>query len=288
MTGKLLQAGLGFSALLAISACAGQSSPQAKGDAAVAQTAEAEIDPRAGQIVGEGEGHGEHDAYSAKALESLGGKFELVEATKGAPFTEADLLGEWALVYFGYMECLEVCPIALKSMPAAIDRLKSEGIGAKAVFVDINAPRLDDPAGGLMHGGGHDGGQVTSATSTHGHDGASLTGPEIRRRAIAAWAPTIDRDMIFLAGTRKQVLGANKAYQSRVEAAMMKNPAELIHHINHTTTIYLQDPQGRVRGLAYHSDSVGAMVDAVKKLASTPPEKSVADGSRAHSTSAGH
>jgi cytochrome oxidase Cu insertion factor (SCO1/SenC/PrrC family) len=94
--------------------------------------------------------------------------------------------------------------------------------------------------------------------------------------------------MIFLAGTRKQVLGANKAYQSRVEAAMMKNPAESIHHINHTTTIYLQDPQGRVRGLAYHSDSVGAMVDAVKKLASTTPDKSVADGSRAHSTAAGH
>ena len=271
MTAKLLQAALGFFALIAITACSGQSSPLAMGEAPLVQTAEAAVDPRAGQIVGEGEGHGEHDAYSAKALESLGGKFELVEATKGAPFTEADLLGEWALVYFGYMECLEVCPVALKSMPAAIDRLKSEGIGAKAVFVDINAPRLDDPSGGLMHGSGHEGGQVTSATSTHGHNGTTLTGPEIRRRAIAAWATTIDFDMIVLTGTRKQVLAANRAYQSRVEAAMMKNPAESIHHINHTTTIYLQDPQGRIRGLAYHSDPVAAMVDAVKLLANKLP-----------------
>jgi cytochrome oxidase Cu insertion factor (SCO1/SenC/PrrC family) len=77
--------------------------------------------------------------------------------------------------------------------------------------------------------------------------------------------------MIVLTGTRKQVLAANRAYQSRVEAAMMKNPAESIHHINHTTTIYLQDPQGRIRGLAYHSDPVAAMVDAVKLLANKLP-----------------
>jgi cytochrome oxidase Cu insertion factor (SCO1/SenC/PrrC family) len=271
MIGKLLQAGLGLSALIAIAACSGQSSQQAGREALAALTAEAAIDPRAGQIVGEREGHGDHDAYSPTAIASLGGEFELVEATKGGPFTESDLLGEWALVYFGYMECLEACPIALKSMPAAIAGLKSQGIGAKAVFVDINAPRLDDPTGGLAHGGGHAGVQATLASAHSGHDAGAMTGPEIRRRAIAAWAPTIDAQMIFLSGTRKQVLAANKAYQSRVEAAMMKNPAEPIHHINHTTTIYLQDPQGRVRGLAYHSDSVGAMVEAVKVLANELP-----------------
>jgi cytochrome oxidase Cu insertion factor (SCO1/SenC/PrrC family) len=287
MIGKLLQTGLGLSALVAIVACSGQSSLQATGEAPAGQAAEAAIDPRAGQVVGEREGHGDHEAYSPKAIASLGGKFELIEATRGAPFTEADLLGEWALVYFGYIECLEACPIALKSMPAAVDRLMSEGIGAKAVFVDINAPRLDDLSGGLVHGGKHSGAHVTSA-SAHSHEGAALSGPEVRRRAIAAWAATIDPETIVLSGTRKQVLGANKAYQSRVEAAMMKNPAESIHHINHTTTIYLQDPQGRVRGLAYHSDSVGAMADAVKKLASTPPEESIADGSQAHSTAARH
>ncbi len=287
MIGKLLQTGLGLSALIAIAACSGQSSLQATGEALAAEPAEAAIDPRAGQIVGEREGHGGHDAYSPKALSSLGGEFELIEATRGAPFTEADLLGEWALVYFGYIECLEACPIALQSMPAAVDKLRSEGIGAKAVFVDINAPRLDDTSGGLAHGARHSGAHVTPA-SAHAHEGAALTGPEVRRRAIAAWAATIDPETIVLSGTRKQVLGANKAYQSRVEAAMMKNPAESIHHINHTTTIYLQDPQGRVRGLAYHSDSVGAMVDAVKKLASTPPEKSIVDGPQAHAATAGH
>ena len=269
MIGKLLQAGLGFSALIAISACSGQSSLQAASETPAVQNIEAAVDPRAGQIVGEREGHGGHDPYSAQALTSLGGKFELVEATSGQPFTEADLLGEWALVYFGYMECLEACPIALKSMPAAVDELNADGIRAKAVFIDINAPRLDDLTGGMAHGDEHDGAKMMPA-STHDHAGVHLTGPEVRRRAIADWGPKIDPEMIFLSGTRKQVLAANKAYQSRVEAAMMKNE-EPIHHINHTTTIYLQDPQGRIRGLVYHSDPVATMVDAVKVLVNKLP-----------------
>lgn len=269
MIGKLLQTGLGFAVLIAISACSGQSSSQVKSDTRVAKNVEAAIDPLAGQIVGERDGHGEHDAYSAKALESLGGKFGLVEATTGQPFTEADLLGEWALVYFGYMECLEACPIALKSMPAAIDALNAEGIRSRAVFIDINAPRLDDLTGGMAHGGERHEGNLTP-TSSHDHAGVLLTGPEVRRRAIAEWGAKIDPEMILLSGTRKQVLAANMAYQSRVEAAMMQND-EPIHHINHTTTIYLQDPQGRVRGLAYHSDPVATMVEAVKMLANTLP-----------------
>ena len=269
MIGRLLQTGLGFAVLIAISACSGQSSSQVHSESRVAKNVEAAIDPLAGQIVGERDGHGEHDAYNAKALESLGGKFGLVEATTGQPFTEADLLGEWALVYFGYMECLEACPIALKSMPAAIDALNAEGIRSRAVFIDINAPRLDDLTGGMAHGGEHHEGKIKPA-SAHDHAGVVLTGPEVRRSAIAEWGAKIDPDMIFLSGTRKQVLAANMAYQSRVEAAMMKNE-EPIHHINHTTTIYLQDPEGRIKGLAYHSDPVATMVEAVKSLANTLP-----------------
>lgn len=236
--------------------------------------AQVTIDPLAGQIVGQRDGHGDHDPYSATALKSLGGKFELIEATRGVAFTETDLLGKWALVYFGYMECSEACPIALKAMPAAVDRLNAEGIPTQAVFIDINAPRLDDLTGGMAHGGSHGGTQVGQSAS-HRHDGELMTGPEMRRLAIAAWGPKSNPEMIFLSGTRKQVVAATRAFQSRVEPAMMKNE-EPIHHINHTTTIYLQDPLGRVAGLVYHSDPVATMVDAVKALASKQSTSSVA------------
>ena len=197
--------------------------------------------------------------YTTPPLQTLGGAFELVEATKGVPYTEKDLRGSWSLVYFGYMECQEACPIALKTMPAAVARLNAAGIATKAVFIDINAPRLDDMTGGMGHEG-HD------AHRSGNPDAMPMTGPEIRRAALARWGPGIAPGMTFLSGTRKQVIAANKAFQSRVEAAMMKNE-EPIHHINHTTTIYVMDPQGQVAGLVYHSDPVQVMTDAVKALA---------------------
>ncbi|MEQ1780328.1 MAG: SCO family protein [Hyphomonadaceae bacterium] len=205
--------------------------------------------------------------YATPALQSLGGAFELVEATKGVPYTEKDLRGSWSLVYFGYMECQEACPIALKTLPAAVARLSAAGIPTKAVFIDINAPRLDDMTGGM----GHEGHAAQPSGSHGGHGGGNadskpMTGPDIRRAELANWGPAIAPGMTFLSGTRKQVIAANKAFQSRVEAAMMKNE-EPIHHINHTTTIYLMDPQARVAGLVYHSDPVQVMTDAVKALA---------------------
>ncbi len=237
---------------------------------------EATMDPLTGQIVGSRDGHGEH-SYDTPPMDSLGGAFQLVEATKAQAFGDQDLKGSWALVYFGYMECLEACPIALKSMPAAVDKLNAAGIATKAVFVDINAPRLDDLTGNMGHGAEHGG---ATPVSSHGHGGQAvptkavpvkaMTGPEVRRQAIAKWGPAIDPDMIFLSGTRKELAVAVQAFQSRIEAAMLKND-EPIHHINHTTNIYVLDPNGRVAGVMYHSDSVKVMSDTVKAMAKAGP-----------------
>ena len=260
------RAGVLLAVVVMLAACAGEGADsRAVVDAAPAIT-EATMDPQTGEMVGSRDGHGAH-SYDAPPLEALGGTFQLVEATKGRAFTDADLKGGWALVYFGYMECLEACPIALKTMPAAVDQLNAAGIPVKAVFVDINAPRLDDKTGGVAHGGEHGAAMQVVA---HGHDGHEMTGPEIRRQAIAKWGPAIDPDMIFLSGTRKELAVAVKAFQSRIEAAMLKND-EPIHHINHTTNIYVLDPNGRVTGVMYHSDSVKVMTDTVKAMAKGLP-----------------
>jgi cytochrome oxidase Cu insertion factor (SCO1/SenC/PrrC family) len=267
-----LGAASGVLVLLLAGACSGERShdvaalPVVTASTGVEET----IDPLAGQIVGSREGHGMH-GYATPALQTLGGAFELIEATKGVPYTEKDLRGSWSLVYFGYMECQEACPIALKTMPRAVASLSAAGIATKAVFIDINAPRLDDMTGGM----GHEGHAAQPAAGHAGHGGGNadakpMTGPEIRRAALAKWGPEIAPGMTFLSGTRKQVIAANKAFQSRVEAAMMKNE-EPIHHINHTTTIFVMDPLGRVAGLVYHSDPVQVMIDAVKALAKGEP-----------------
>lgn len=254
-----LQAASGVFAILLAGACSGEAQPPIA-VAAPAQPVAQAIHPDAGKIVGSREGHGAH-GYATPKLETLGGAFELVEATKGGAFTDKDLRGGWSLVYFGYMECQEACPLALKTMPAAVEKLNALGIATKAVFIDINAPRLDDMTGGMGHaGGGHEGHAAATPMP------APMTGPEIRRAALAKWGPAAAPGMIFLSGTRKQVIAANKAFQSRVEAAMMKNE-EPIHHINHTTTIYVMDPEARVAGVVYHSDAVQTIANTVRDLA---------------------
>ena len=265
-------------AILLASACAEKRVESAMAAVAAPAITEETMDAQTGQIVGGRDGHGEH-SYDMPPMESLGGAFQLVEATKGQAFTDKDLKGGWALVYFGYMECLEACPIALKTMPVAIDQLKAAGMPVKAVFVDINAPRLDDMTGGVAHGGEHG---AATPVSAHAHGGQAKTGPEIRRQAIAAWGPQIAPDMIFLSGTRKELAVAVKAFQSRIEAAMLKND-EPIHHINHTTNIYVLDPQGRVAGVMYHSDPVKVMVDTVKTMAKAMPAATSAPVPAEHS-----
>lgn len=259
MMTRRVRSGLALAAVLVTAACSGATSDTAANadvKASAAITLET-MHPETGQIVGSREGHGGHDGYEAAPLGSLGGEFKLVEATRGSAFSDKDLRGAWALVYFGYMECLEACPIALKTMPVVTDALNAAGISTKAVFVDINAPRLDDTTGGLAHHGEHG---AAPPIAAHAHGGNPLTGPEIRRQAIAEWGPKHDPDMIFLSGSRKELAVAVRAFQSRIEAAMLKNE-EPIHHINHTTNIYVLDPYGRVAGVAYHSDSVKTMTD---------------------------
>jgi hypothetical protein len=58
------------------------------------RAAPAASDPRAGQVVGARKAQGERDGESPRAITSLLGKFEQVKATRGAPFTEADLPSE--------------------------------------------------------------------------------------------------------------------------------------------------------------------------------------------------
>jgi len=283
MMRRSLTAATSIAAFALLSACSQEAAlaprPAHAGDHAAVEPHSASEDHAApaGERVS---GHGTHD-YVAPDIEQMRGDFELVNARTGGAFTEKDLLGSWTLLYMGYIECLEACPIAMASMPQAVDKLNAMGIPSKAVFIDINAPRLDDISGGAAHAAKSAGQDISGAHgSTHSASTGPVpagelhvTGPEVRRLAIAKWGEKQDLDTVLLSGTRKQVLTAGRLFKSRAEQTMMPTE-ETIHHINHTTYIYALNPKGDVAVLLYHSDSPLMMVEEILAASKAGPAAS--------------
>jgi protein SCO1/2 len=57
----------------------------------------------------------------------------------------SELGGHWLLVYFGYAGCREICPGALTTMGAVLNRLGPAGDAVEPVFVTLD-PEHDSPA----------------------------------------------------------------------------------------------------------------------------------------------
>src|SRR3546814_13813167 len=71
----------------------------------------------------------------------IGGPFTLTDQA-GVRRSEADLEGRYALVYFGYTYCPDVCPTALSTMTQGLDLL-AEQAPEKAAAVDRKSTRLN-------------------------------------------------------------------------------------------------------------------------------------------------
>ena len=58
----------------------------------------------------------------AVAGASIGGPFDLIDH-KGRAVTDAAYRGRWMLVFFGYTECPDECPVTLQKMAGALKSL---------------------------------------------------------------------------------------------------------------------------------------------------------------------
>ncbi len=74
---------------------------------------------------------------------AIGGPFALTD-TAGKRFTDKDLLGSYAVIYFGYTFCPDVCPTTLNHLTEALDRLGAKAKLVRPVFITID-PRRDTP-----------------------------------------------------------------------------------------------------------------------------------------------
>lgn len=74
----------------------------------------------------------------------LGGPFELVDR-KGKVMTDADLKGQYLMIYFGFTNCPDICPQEMEKQTQAIELLDAQfGAITTPVFISVD-PKRDTP-----------------------------------------------------------------------------------------------------------------------------------------------
>lgn len=133
---------------------------------------------------------------------AIGGPFTLVDQT-GRTVTEADVITQPTLVYFGYSFCPDICPFDLARNAEAVDILEEGGIEATPVFISVD-PKRDTP------------------------------------EHLAEYAENIHPRLVALTGTPEQVKAAADAY--KVYFSIHEGDPEN-YLVDHSTYTYLMLPK---------------------------------------------
>lgn len=132
----------------------------------------------------------------------IGGPFTLVNG-RGETVTDAEVITEPSVLYFGFATCPDVCPLDLARNAQAVELLAEQGIEATPVFISID-PERDTP------------------------------------EVMAEYAGLFHPDMVGLTGTPEQVADAARAY--RVYYARQGADAET-YMMDHSSFSYLVLPE---------------------------------------------
>lgn len=140
--------------------------------------------------------------------EPIGGPFALRDQ-HGRLRRDGEFRGRWMLVYFGFATCPDICPTDLAQISEALAALGPVADRVAPIFVTLD-PERDRPA------------------------------------VLAQYVAAFDPRIVALGGTRAQVAALAEAY--RVYWSREKVEGALRYTIDHSSFLYLMDPQGRFAG----------------------------------------
>lgn len=148
----------------------------------------------------------------------VGGPFTLTDQN-GRKVTEKDFLGKYMLVFFGYTYCPDICPTELQVMAAALDSMGARADVIQPVFVSVD-PERDTP--------------------------------ELLKQYVENFHPRL----MGLTGTPDEIASVAKTY--RVFYSKVENSTPDAYLMDHSTIMYLMDPQGRfLKHFTYTNDAAG-------------------------------
>lgn len=165
---------------------------------------------------------------SGEAL--IGGPFELVDQF-GQARSDADFLGDYMLIYFGYTYCPDICPASLGIMTQAIDQLeesekaKAERITPVFITVDPERDKVEN---------------------------------------MKDYAEHFHPNMVAMTGTPEQIAKAAKAY--RVYYAKAEDDSSSDYLMDHSSVFYLMGPDGKYVKHFTHNDDSNTIATALAEL----------------------
>lgn len=141
----------------------------------------------------------------AGGASQIGGPFTLVDQT-GTTVTDAEVIDQPVLIYFGYTFCPDVCPLDTARNAEAVDLLEERGLMVKPVFISID-PERDTP------------------------------------EVLEAFTGNLHERMQGLTGTPDQVRAASRAYRTFYQKQEPAAGDEEYYLVDHTTMSYLALPE---------------------------------------------
>lgn len=149
------------------------------------------------------------DTVTVPAGVPIGSPFTL-KNDKNLTVTDADYRGRWMLVFFGYTNCPDECPLTLQKMATSLQDLGPLADRVAPLFITV------DP---------------TRDTSNR----------------LASYLENFDTRIVGLTGSDEQIAAVAKAYH--VYYAPGQNEQSGTDLVSHSTFLYLMNPDGKLNAL---------------------------------------
>ncbi|KAI9266990.1 SCO1/SenC-domain-containing protein [Sporodiniella umbellata] len=138
----------------------------------------------------------------------LGGQYRLTDARTGQTFGSDDLQGKFALIYFGFTHCPDICPEELDKMAEVVDLAQKKYGKASIVPVFITCDPRRDTA-----------------------------------EVVKAYVQDFHPDLVGLTGSEDDIRAVAKLFRVYVSSPTVADGDDYL--VDHSIFFYLMDPQGK-------------------------------------------
>jgi len=156
---------------------------------------------------------------------SIGGPFTLT-AADGSTVSDRTYRGKWQIIFFGYTNCPDACPLALSKLSVALEKLGPDASKLQALFITID-PERDT------------------------------------QQALSDYLKSFDSRIVGLTGSKAQIDYVAKEF--RVYVAPQKSSDSKDYVVDHSAYFYLMDPRGDFVNVLAPDLSGEAIADRLRK-----------------------